>query len=71
MRFGLLFFALVELAAALMTPISAVRAHEIRPAYLQIDEIGPGRYQLRHLTEFWATALIEATRPSLRVVEGG
>ncbi|HTE93868.1 MAG TPA: HupE/UreJ family protein, partial [Bradyrhizobium sp.] len=29
-----------------MVPMPLARAHEVRPAYLQIDEVGPGRYQL-------------------------
>ena len=38
--------ALIGLLAALMVPMPLARAHEVRPAYLQIDEVGPGRYQL-------------------------
>jgi hydrogenase/urease accessory protein HupE len=35
------------LAAALMAPMPRTAlAHEIRPAYLQVDEVGPGRYQI-------------------------
>jgi hydrogenase/urease accessory protein HupE len=37
---------LVGLTAALWIPASIACGHEIRPAYLQIDEVGPGRYQL-------------------------
>jgi hydrogenase/urease accessory protein HupE len=37
--------------------ISIAFAHEIRPAYLQIDEIGPGRYQL-----LWRTPLLSGMR---------
>jgi hypothetical protein len=53
MRLGLRRLALLGLMAALMTPFSAARAHEIRPAYLQIDEIGPDRYQL-----LWRTPVL-------------
>jgi hydrogenase/urease accessory protein HupE len=49
--------ALAGLLAALMAPVSAARAHEIRPGYLQIDEIGPGRYQL-----LWRTPLLSGMR---------
>jgi hypothetical protein len=41
------------LATAMVIPLAS--AHEIRPAYLQIDEIGPGRYQL-----LWRTPLRRA-----------
>ena len=44
---------LVELMAA--TPLA--RAHEIRPAYLQIDEIGPARYKL-----LWRTPVLSGMR---------
>jgi hydrogenase/urease accessory protein HupE len=37
--------------------ISIASAHEIRPAYLQMDEIGPGRYQL-----LWRTPLQSGMR---------
>jgi hydrogenase/urease accessory protein HupE len=37
--------------------ISVASAHEIRPGYLQIDEIGPGRYQL-----LWRTPLLSGMR---------
>jgi hydrogenase/urease accessory protein HupE len=37
--------------------ISIASAHEIRPAYLQVDEIGPGRYQL-----LWRTPLLSGMR---------
>src|SRR5262245_53583774 len=57
MRLWSLQFTLVGLLSALMTPISAVHAHEIRPAYLQIDEIGPGRYQL-----LWRTPVLSGMR---------
>jgi hypothetical protein len=33
------------------------RAHEVRPAYLQIDEVGPGRYQL-----LWRTPVLGGMR---------
>src|SRR3954452_2989446 len=37
---------LLGLLAIGLILVPAARAHEVRPAYLQIDEIGPGRYQL-------------------------
>src|ERR1700751_4429790 len=42
---------------ALLIPASAARAHEIRPAYLQIDEVGSGRYQL-----LWRTPVLAGMR---------
>jgi hydrogenase/urease accessory protein HupE len=42
---------------ALLIPASAARAHEIRPAYLQIDEIGSGRYQM-----LWRTPVLSGMR---------
>lgn len=47
--------ALVALLSSLTTAIAF--AHEVRPAYLQIDEIGPGRYQL-----LWRTPVIAGMR---------
>jgi hydrogenase/urease accessory protein HupE len=38
---------------ALLIPASAARAHEIRPAYLQIDEVRSGRYQM-----LWRTPVL-------------
>jgi hydrogenase/urease accessory protein HupE len=49
--------ALIGLLAALLVPMPLARAHEIRPAYLQIDEVGPGRYQL-----LWRTPVLAGTR---------
>jgi hydrogenase/urease accessory protein HupE len=49
--------ALVGLLAALMVPMPLARAHEVRPAYLQIDEVAPGRYQL-----LWRTPVLAGTR---------
>ena len=49
--------ALVGLLAALMVPMPLARAHEVRPAYLQIDEVGPGRYQL-----LWRTPVLAGMR---------
>jgi hydrogenase/urease accessory protein HupE len=49
--------ALAGLWAALMAPMPVASAHEIRPAYLQLDEIGPGRYQL-----LWRTPLLSGMR---------
>ena len=57
MRLGFLHTALMALMAALMMPTCAAHAHEIRPAYLQIDEIGPGRYQL-----LWRTPVLSGMR---------
>jgi hydrogenase/urease accessory protein HupE len=48
---------LVGLTAALLIPLSIASAHEIRPAYLQIDEVGPGRYQL-----LWRTPVLSGMR---------
>ena len=42
---------------ALIMPMSIAWAHEIRPAYLQIDEIGLGRYQL-----LWRTPVFSGMR---------
>jgi hydrogenase/urease accessory protein HupE len=53
MRRRLCQIALAALLAPLIVPISVARAHEIRPAYLQIDEIGPGRFQL-----LWRTPVL-------------
>jgi hydrogenase/urease accessory protein HupE len=49
--------ALIGLLAALMLPLPIARAHEVRPAYLQIDEVGPGRYQL-----LWRTPVLSGMR---------
>jgi hydrogenase/urease accessory protein HupE len=49
--------ALAGLLAALMVPMTLAHAHEVRPAYLQIDEIGPGRYQL-----LWRTPMLAGMR---------
>jgi hydrogenase/urease accessory protein HupE len=49
--------ALVCLLTALMAPMPIAHAHEIRPAYLQIDEAGPGRYQL-----LWRTPVLSGMR---------
>jgi hydrogenase/urease accessory protein HupE len=49
--------ALAGLLAALMVPMPRARAHEVRPAYLQIDEVGPGRYQL-----LWRTPVLAGMR---------
>jgi hypothetical protein len=52
-----LHIALVGLLAGLIAPMQIAHAHEIRPAYLQIDEIGPGRYQL-----LWRTPVLSGMR---------
>jgi hydrogenase/urease accessory protein HupE len=44
---------LLGLIAALLLPVSTACAHEVRPAYLQIDEVGSGRYQL-----LWRTPVL-------------
>jgi hydrogenase/urease accessory protein HupE len=49
--------ALAGLLAALMVPMQPAHAHEVRPAYLQIDEVGPGRYQL-----LWRTPVLAGMR---------
>ena len=49
--------ALAGVLAALMLPMPLARAHEVRPAYLQIDEVGPGRYQL-----LWRTPVLAGMR---------
>jgi hydrogenase/urease accessory protein HupE len=43
----------VYLMAGLLLAVLPVHAHEIRPAYLQIDEISPGRYQV-----LWRTPVL-------------
>ncbi|MGB6397960.1 MAG: HupE/UreJ family protein [Bradyrhizobium sp.] len=40
-----------------MVPMQPAHAHEIRPAYLQIDEVGPSRYQL-----LWRTPVLAGMR---------
>jgi hydrogenase/urease accessory protein HupE len=49
--------ALAGLLAALVVPMQPAHAHEVRPAYLQIDEVGPGRYQL-----LWRTPVLAGMR---------
>jgi len=56
MRWQWLQIALMALMAATL-PIQVVDAHEIRPAYLQIDEVAPGRYQL-----LWRTPVLSGMR---------
>src|SRR6202048_4715381 len=41
----------------IMPHMPIAHAHEIRPAYLQIDEVGPGRYQL-----LWRTPMLAGMR---------
>jgi hypothetical protein len=53
----LLWPPLLGLVAAILVPVSIARAHEIRPAYLQIDEVGPARYQL-----LWRTPVLSGMR---------
>jgi hydrogenase/urease accessory protein HupE len=45
------------LVASLLVSATAPMAHEIRPAYLQLDEIGPGRFQL-----IWRTPVLAGMR---------
>jgi hydrogenase/urease accessory protein HupE len=49
--------ALLSLLATAIAVMPSACAHEIRPAYLQIDEIGPGRYQL-----IWRTPVLSGMR---------
>src|ERR1700745_1131474 len=49
--------AFAVLFAALIAQMPIANAHEIRPAYLQIDEVGPGRYQL-----LWRTPVLSGMR---------
>ena len=50
-------FSLVGLLATLIMATSIACAHEIRPAYLQIDEVAPGRYQI-----LWRTPVLSGMR---------
>ena len=45
------------LLAVPMLPLPSARAHEVRPAYLQIDEVAPGRYSL-----LWRTPVLAGMR---------
>ena len=49
--------ALALLLATLLARMPTAEAHEIRPAYLQIDELGNGRYQL-----LWRTPVLAGMR---------
>jgi hydrogenase/urease accessory protein HupE len=49
--------ALTGFLAAVMLQLPPARAHEVRPAYLQIDEVAPGRYQL-----LWRTPVLAGMR---------
>jgi hypothetical protein len=55
MRWWLL--ALVALALAAALPVGEASAHEIRPAYLQIDEVAEGHYDV-----VWRTPLLSGMR---------
>ncbi|MRG57808.1 HupE/UreJ family protein [Phyllobacterium sp. SYP-B3895] len=44
-------------AMALLCLVAAAAAHEVRPAYLQIDQIGPNRYNV-----MWRTPLLSGMR---------
>src|SRR5262245_26703234 len=48
---------LMAVLAALVMLSPTAHAHEVRPAYLQIDEIAPGRYQL-----LWRTPVLAGMR---------
>jgi hypothetical protein len=49
--------ALLGLLVGLTVSVPIASAHEIRPAYLQIDEVSPGRYQL-----LWRTPVLSGMR---------
>jgi len=55
-QFTLPWRALTGLMTALLEP-TQVRAHEIRPAYLQIDEIRPARYEV-----LWRTPVLSGMK---------
>ncbi len=57
MNWRLLLVAVVSILPALITPMRVAQAHEIRPAYLQIDEVGPQRFQL-----LWRTPVLSGMR---------
>jgi hypothetical protein len=57
MRWRWLRVALAGLFVTLIARMPIAHAHEIRPAYLQIDEVGPGRYQL-----LWRTPVLAGMR---------
>jgi hydrogenase/urease accessory protein HupE len=57
MRWQRLQVGLIALLAVLLVPMPTAHAHEIRPADLQIDEVGPGRYQL-----LWRTPVLSGMR---------
>ncbi len=57
MSLRLLQFALAGVLMALIAPMPVAHGHEIRPAYLQVDETGPGRYQL-----LWRTPVLSGMR---------
>jgi hydrogenase/urease accessory protein HupE len=52
-RWRRLCLPLLGLIALVLLPASALFAHDVRPAYLQIDEIEPGRYQF-----LWRTPVL-------------
>src|SRR5262245_20954115 len=56
-RWRRLQFALAGLVAVVFTSPPMAHGHEIRPAYLQIDEVAPGRYQL-----LWRTPVLSGMR---------
>jgi len=49
--------AITVLTAGLILPLAPAHAHEVRPAYLQIDEGAPGRYSL-----VWRTPMLAGMR---------
>jgi hydrogenase/urease accessory protein HupE len=56
-HFKLLWWALLGLVLAVAAPMQTARAHEVRPAYLQIDELGPGKYEM-----LWRTPILSGMR---------
>ena len=49
--------ALLGLLIAALTPLSIARAHEIRPAYLEVNQVSPTHYQL-----LWRTPVLSGMR---------
>jgi hydrogenase/urease accessory protein HupE len=49
--------AMMTLLASLTLPLATARAHEVRPAYLQIDELASSRYHL-----LWRTPVLAGMR---------
>jgi len=49
-HFKPLWWALLGLVLAVAAPMQTARAHEVRSACLQIDELGPGKYEMLRRT---------------------